>query len=257
MGQKVNPKAFRLGQHITWSSIWYAKPKDYAALVRQDVLLRKFLKKKLKESLIDKIEIENRPNGTTISISAGRPGVVIGRGGAGIENLRKDIIEKFFSTGTKRDVSINIKEVENPSLSAEIVVYNIATDIEKRMPFRRVMKHVIERVMKAGAQGVRLCLSGRLNGAEIARQEILSKGRVPLHTIRADIDYSRGAAFTTYGAIGIKVWIYKGEVFAGEEKKESGKILEKLQNRSRFPARRRPSATAGRGRERVSADKQN
>ncbi len=256
MGQKVNPKAFRLGQHIGWSSIWYAKPKDYATLVRQDITLRKFLKKRLKDALIEKVELENKPNGTTITIIAGRPGVVIGRGGTGIESLRKDIIEKFFSTGAKKDVSINIKEVENPSLSSEIIVQNIATDIEKRMPFRRVMKHTIERVMKSGAQGVRLALSGRLNGAEIARREILAKGRVPLHTIRADIDYARGAAFTTYGAIGIKVWIYKGEVFAGEEKKESGKILEKLQNRRRFGGRGRNNR-GGRGRERSNSEKSN
>jgi small subunit ribosomal protein S3 len=250
MGQKVNPKAFRLGQHVGWSSVWYAKSKDYAGLVRQDVLLRKFLKKRLKEALVEKVELENRPNGTTVTIIAGRPGVVIGRGGAGIENLRQEIIKKFFTKGGKHDVSINIKEVENPSLSAEIIMQNIITDIEKRLPFRRAMKHSIERVMKSGALGVRLCLSGRLNGAEIARREMLSKGRVPLHTIRADIDYARGAAHTTYGAIGVKVWIYKGEVFAGEEKKTSGKILEKLQNRRRFSGRRN-----NRGRDNINLEK--
>lgn len=214
MGQKVNPKAFRLNSSVNWSSLWFNN-RDYADMVRKDVDVRKFLKKKLKEASVERIEIESRGNDTTVNITAARPGVIIGRGGAGIEGLKAELVKKFFPK--QPNVKINIKEVDNPNLSAEVVLQSMVADIEKRMPFRRVLKQAIDRVMKAGAQGVKVRVAGRLNGAEIARAEKLTTGRVPLQTIRADIDYARAAAHTTYGAIGVKVWIYRGDVFEKEK----------------------------------------
>jgi small subunit ribosomal protein S3 len=211
MGHKVNPKVFRLGQTITWPSRWFSK-KNYSKQLREDIEIRRFLKNKLKEAGIEKVEIERSPDQITIIIVAGRPGIIIGRGGSGIEEIKKEINQKFLR-GVKENIKINIKEIDNINLSAANIVYQIIVDIEKRMPFRRVMKQTIDKVMKAGALGVKVILSGRLNGAEIARTETLSEGKVPLHTLRANIDYSRDAAHTTYGAIGVKVWIYKGEVF--------------------------------------------
>lgn len=210
MGHKVNPKAIRIGLNITWSSKWFAK-KNYATLVKQDILVRKYIKNKFKGTGIEKIEIERTSAELVINITCAKPGIIIGRGGSGIEDLRKEIKEKFLIS--KQNIKVNIKEVENPNLSAPVVLESLIADIEKRMPFRRVMKQGIDRVIKAGAKGVKIIVGGRLNGAEIARTETLSQGKIPLHTFRADIDYSRGAAHTTYGAIGIKVWIYKGEIF--------------------------------------------
>ncbi|MBT4121634.1 30S ribosomal protein S3 [bacterium] len=215
MGQKVNPKAFRIGINVSWLSKWYAG-NDYADLLREDILIRKFLMTKIKDAGIDKIEIERTPRELVVNITAARPGIIIGRGGEGVEALRSEIGKKFVKT-LKQNIKMNIKEVKNPNLSAAVMLHFMITDVEKRMPFRRVMKQSIDRVMKAGAQGVKICMAGRLNGVEIARTETLSEGKIPLHTLRANIDYSRGVARTTYGAIGIKVWIYKGEVFEKEE----------------------------------------
>ncbi|MBU1036627.1 30S ribosomal protein S3 [Patescibacteria group bacterium] len=220
MGHKVNPKAFRLGQNMTWPSRWFAR-KNYAELVREDVLIRKYLKKKLKEAGVDKIEIERFAAEMVITITASRPGMIIGRGGEGIEDIKNEIVKKFLKS--KQSVKINIQEVENPNLSAEIMLHYMIVDIEKRIPFRRVMKQSIDRVIKAGALGAKVIMSGRLNGVEIARSETLSQGKVPLHTLRANIDYARGTAFTTYGAIGIKIWIYKKEVFEKDKLKTSTK----------------------------------
>lgn len=214
MGHKVNPKVFRIGQTVNWASRWFNK-KNYADLLKEDILTRKFLQKKWREAGVEKIDIERTPTEVTLIISAARPGLIIGRGGEGIETVKKEILGKFLKKSAK-SLKINILEVDNPNLSSPLIVNFMIQDIEKRIPFRRVMKQSIERVMKAGAQGVKVVVSGRLNGAEIARTEMLSQGKVPLHTLRANIDYSRGAAFTTYGAIGVKVWIYKGEIF--EEK---------------------------------------
>jgi len=222
MGHKVNPKSFRLGLNITWLSKWY-NLKDYADLVRDDVLIRRFLQKKLKEAGIDRIEIERSPTQMSIIITAARPGIIIGRGGTGIEEIKKELKKKFPKANEKQNIKLNIQEVDNPNLSAAVMLNFMTADIEKRMPFRRVMKQAIDRVMKAGAQGVKISMSGRLNGAEIARTENLSEGKIPLHTLRANIDYSRGAAHTTYGAIGVKIWIYKGDVFEKNVKKESSK----------------------------------
>jgi len=210
MGQKVNPKAFRLGYIYTWPSKWFSR-KDFAKFLEQDVKIRKFINVKLKEAGIDRIEISRDQKDIIIDIIAAKPGLIIGRGGQGIEELKKELKEKVLKE--KISVKINIKEVDNASLSAAVVLQLISADIEKRIPFRRIAKQAIDRVMKAGAQGVKIALAGRLNGVEIARTEIFSDGKIPLHTMRADIDYSRNHAQTTFGKIGIKVWIYKGEIF--------------------------------------------
>jgi small subunit ribosomal protein S3 len=212
MGQKVHPKIFRTGQSqiYTWNSKWFAK-KDYALRLKQDVLLRDFVKKALILAAVAKVEIERTANAVTVIIHSAKPGLIIGHAGTGIEDLKKKIKEKFLDKKTV--LNLNVQEVQNPSLSADIVLQTMIADIEKRIPFRRVMKQTISRVERGGAKGVRVVVSGRLDGAEIARDETLSWGKIPLHTLRADIDYANEAAFTIYGAVGIKVWIYRGEVF--------------------------------------------
>ncbi|MBI3114960.1 MAG: 30S ribosomal protein S3 [Candidatus Kerfeldbacteria bacterium] len=210
MGQKTHPKAFRLGVNQTWNSKWFAR-KGYAALVREDVRIRKYVMTKVRDGGIAQIEIERTANGLTLTLWTSKPGVVIGRGGAGVEALRKDI--RRLVKNPKVSVTVNIQEVRQPDLDAQIVVGTMVSQIEKRLPFRRVMKQAVDAVMRAGAQGVKVMLSGRLNGAEIARREKLVQGKLPLHTLRADIRYSRGTAHTTYGTIGVKVWIYRGEIF--------------------------------------------
>jgi small subunit ribosomal protein S3 len=218
MGHKVHPKAFRLAVTKGWSGSWFAR-QNFSALLKEDVQLRDFLWKRLKDSLVDRIEIERSRQKLTVTVYAAKPGTIIGRAGAGIEELTK-AIKKTFYRGRKVDLQINVKEVQQPSLSARIVGSQIASDLEKRMPFRRIMKMAIERVMKAGAQGVKITISGRLNGAEIARTETLAQGKIPLHNLRADINFASVTAFTIYGTIGIKVWINCGEVFenSGGEK---------------------------------------
>ncbi len=216
MGQKTHPKAFRLGFIETWNSKWFAR-KNYAQLVREDVTLRRHILRKLRDAGIAQIDIERSPTALTVTLSTSKPGVVIGRGGTGAEALRKEI-QQQLSKNRKLSVKLNIQEIRQPELVAQIVVGNIIEQIEKRLPFRRIMKVTVEQVMRAGAQGVKVMLAGRLNGAEIARTEHLERGKIPLHTLRARIDYSRGTALTTYGTIGVKVWIYKGEVFDDAEK---------------------------------------
>jgi small subunit ribosomal protein S3 len=220
MGRKINPKLFRLGLSESWNSCWYAG-RDYAEFLRQDVNIRSFLKKKLKEASLENIRIERSRGEIIINITAARPGLIIGRGGSGIEDLKKELLKKFLDNSTK--IQVNVAEVSKPNLSAPVIIQSIAEDIEKRIPFRRVMKQNIDKVMKAGAQGVKIILAGRLNGVDIARREKLVKGKVPVGTLRSDISYSRGVARTTYGAIGIKVWIYKGEFFITNKKKEAKK----------------------------------
>ncbi|MDD2806930.1 MAG: 30S ribosomal protein S3 [Patescibacteria group bacterium] len=215
MGHKVHPKVFRIGNRANWSSKWFSR-RDFAKLLHQDVLIKKFLKKELKDASVANIEIERSAAATTVVIHSAKPGVIIGRGGQGVEEL-KNKIKKFLDY--KMNLNINIKEVSDPSVSAELVVQAMIADIEKRMPYRRIMKQVISRVEKANAKGVKVMVSGRLNGAEIARTEMLSSGSLPLHTLRADIDYARGVARTTYGAIGVKAWIYRGEVFEKDAEK--------------------------------------
>ncbi|OGY46757.1 MAG: 30S ribosomal protein S3 [Candidatus Buchananbacteria bacterium RIFCSPLOWO2_01_FULL_46_12] len=210
MGQKVNPKIFRLGQFNSWDSRWFSQ-KNYIKFLHEDMVIKKFLKTELREAAVERIEIERSANVVTVIIHTAKPGIIIGRGGQGVEELKKKIKTKILKS--KVNLNLTIKEVKNPNVSAELVLQSMVTDLEKRIPFRRVMKQAIGRVEKSSALGVKVVVAGRLNGAEIARTESLSSGSLPLHTLRADIDYSRGAARTTYGAIGVKVWIYKGERF--------------------------------------------
>jgi small subunit ribosomal protein S3 len=221
MGQKVHPKAFRLGVINTWSSKWYASPRNraYQYQLRTDVEMREWLMKELKEAAVDHVDVERSPSSVSIVIHTAKPGVIIGRAGAGAEDLKKKLLSKFFPKKSKVNVKLNIIEINRPNLSSAIVLQGMAADIEKRMPFRRVLKMAVERVTKAGALGVKVMVSGRLNGAEIARREMLSSGSVPLQNLRADIDYAQGFAQTIFGAIGIKVWIYRGEVFDREREK--------------------------------------
>ena len=220
MGKKVNPKVIRIGIIRTWPSRWFGGKDDYALKLKEDVLVRKFLTKHLRESGVDKVEISRNADKITIDVYTGKPGVIIGRGGQGVDDLKKLLRSRFLKTTRSGNININIIEVSRPNLSAQIVVQQMALEIEKRMPFRRVMKQALSRIERAGALGAKIVVKGRLNGAEIARSEKLSFGSVPLHTLRADVDYSRGVASTTYGAIGVKVWVNKGEIF---DRQESGK----------------------------------
>ncbi len=217
MGTKVNPRVFRLSTVKGADAKWFARGLKFKQFLQEDVKIRAYLTKKLKDGSVDHIEIDRTNQNVNVVIFSGKPGVIIGRQGAGVEDLKKQLKNEFYR-GRRVAITITVTEVARPSLSSAIVGQQIAADIEKRMPFRRTMKQAIERVMKAGALGVRVKLGGRLNGAEIARSEALSQGKIPLQTLRADIDFARVTAHTIYGTIGIKVWIYRGDVF--EEKKK-------------------------------------
>ncbi len=217
MGQKVNPRLFRTGVIFSWDSKWFARNPQYVKWLREDIEMKKFLNKELASASVAKIEIERTSNAVSILIHTAKPGVVIGRQGAGVEELKKKIQQKFFSLD-KISVKINIVEVDSPALNSQLVLRSMIDDIEKRMPYRRVLRTAIERVQKAGATGVKVMVGGRLNGAEIANREKLVWGKVPLHTLRAHIDYSRGTAHTIAGTVGVKVWIYKGEIFSERKK---------------------------------------
>jgi len=216
MGHKVHPKIFRTGVIYSWDSKWFSK-RNFAGLLQQDHDIRAYLDKALKEASVDKIEIERTPRAITVTVHTAKPGFIIGRGGTGVEDLKKKLKQILSKHGEKMNLNVNIVEVNNPSLSAPIVMQSMIADLEKRLPFRRVLKQHLDRVQKAGAKGVRLIVAGRLNGADIARTEKLAWGSVPLHNLRADISYSSGFARTLFGAIGVKVWIYRGEVFGNEE----------------------------------------
>lgn len=211
MGSKVHPKSFRLATIKTWDSIWFAK-KDFPRMLEEDDKIRTFLSARLKEASVDNIIIERSHQQISATIYSAKPGFIIGRAGSGIEELKKEMMKKLFP-GRRLALNLNVKEVTNPALSSKIVAQQIASEIEKRLPFRRSMKSAIDRVMKAGAKGVKISISGRLNGAEIARTERLAQGKVPLHNLRADIDYAKVTARTIYGAIGVTLWINRGEVF--------------------------------------------
>lgn len=215
MGQKVNPAGLRLGIIRDWESKWYAE-KDYADLLHEDIKIRDYLKKKLKESSVSKIEIERAANRVNVTIHTAKPGMVIGKGGTEVENIRSAVAKI-----SNKKVHINISEIKNADLDATLVAENIAQQLERRVSFRRAMKQVIQRTMRSGAKGIKTLVSGRLGGAEIARSEGYSEGTVPLHTLRADIDYGTAEAHTTYGRIGVKVWIYRGEVLPVAKKKAS------------------------------------
>ena len=207
MGQKVKPKGFRVGVIRDWDTRWYANKKDFKDLLYEDYKIRKYVKAKLYASGVSKIEIERAAKKVKVNIYTAKPGIVIGRGGQEVEVLKKEL-EKM----TDKKVSINITEVKRPDLDAQLVAESVAASLEKRIAFRRAMKQAVGRSRRAGAEGIKIMCAGRLAGAEIARTEWYAEGKVPLHTLRADIDYAFAEANTAYGKIGIKVWIYKGEV---------------------------------------------
>ena len=211
MGQKVNPIGIRLGITREWTSKWYASTKNFPSHVYTDHLVREFLKKRLVEASISRIQIERAARKVNITIHTARPGIVIGKKGEDIEKLRGQVSKMMKMT--MQDVRINIAEIRKPELDAQLVADGIAQQLERRVMFRRAMKRAVTNTMRIGALGIKVRVSGRLNGAEIARTETYREGRVPLHTFRADIDYGLGEARTTYGIIGVKVWIFKGEVF--------------------------------------------
>ncbi len=214
MGQKTHPYGFRLGITKPWLSRWYTR-RDYAKFVREDTKIRKMVKEKLYNSGVARIEIERRGGTVTVNIYTARPGLVIGKKGTGIDALRIDLNRLVGS-----EVSVNIHEVRKPELDAQLVAENIAMQLERRIAFRRAMKKSVTSALKFGAQGIKVLCAGRLAGAEIARSEWYREGRVPLQTLRADIDYGQAEALTTYGKIGIKCWIYKGEIFKDKVKRE-------------------------------------
>jgi len=211
LGQKVNPIGFRLGVIRTWDSKWYAES-DYAKLLHEDLKLRKFLKKRLFNSGVSKIEIERAANKAKINIFTARPGLIIGKKGSEVETLKKELTKL-----TSKEVYLNIQEVRKPELDAQLVAENVALQLERRVAFRRAMKKSVTSALKFGAKGIRITCSGRLGGAEMSRTEWYREGRVPLHTLRADIDYGFAEAKTTYGIIGVKVLIFKGEVLPGQK----------------------------------------
>jgi small subunit ribosomal protein S3 len=207
MGQKVSPFLQRIGITKTWHSRWFAKSKDYPRFIGEDYKIRKYIKKKFKQAAISKIIIERLTEQVKIRIFSARPGIIIGRHGADIERLREDI-----NSMVKKEVSIDIEEVQNPALDAQLVAENVALQIERRVAFRRAIKRTIEQTMSAGAKGIKITCSGRLGGAEMSREETYKQGKIPLATLRADIDYGFAESLTTYGLIGIKSWIYKGDI---------------------------------------------
>lgn len=213
MGQKVNPHGLRVGVIKDWDSRWYAGKKEFGDLLVEDNKIRKYLKKKLFISGIAKIEIERAAKRVKISVHTAKPGMVIGKGGQGVEEIRKEL-EKMVG----KNISVNVEEVKRPESNAQLVAENIASQLERRVSFRRAMKQSIQRSMKLGIKGIKTAVSGRLGGADMARTERYSEGSTPLHTLRADIDYGFAEADTTYGKIGVKVWIYKGEVLPTAKK---------------------------------------
>lgn len=208
MGQKVNPNGMRIGINKTWNSFWIADKKDMAKFIKEDDTLRKYILKNYKSASISSVKIERSGDNVTITIETGKPGILIGQKGAGVEALKKNL-EKMSSA---KRVNVNIKEVKNVDLDAKLVAESIALQLEKRAQFRRVMKSAMQRTMRAGAIGIKTMVSGRLDGAEIARSEHYHEGSLPLQTLRADIDYAQVEAHTTFGVIGVKVWIYKGDI---------------------------------------------
>ena len=218
MGQKVNPAGLRLGINKDWTAKWYASSKDFSKTLENDMKIRKFLSKKLKNAAVSSITIERSNKKTEVKISTAKPGVVIGHGGEEIEKLKTGL-NKLVN----EEIQVSIIEVKNPDLDAQLVADNIASQIENRGSYRMAQKRAIRNTMKAGAKGIKTLCSGRLNGAEIARSEGYNEGTTPLHTLRADIDYATSEADTTYGKIGVKVWIYKGEILPSKKKNGGAK----------------------------------
>ncbi len=227
MGQKVNPIGLRLGINRTWDSRWFAS-RDYADLLHEDLRIRKFLFDKLKQAGISRIVIERPAKRARITIYTARPGVVIGKKGQDIEKLRQDLSKRIVV-----DVHLNIVEIRKPEIDAKLVAENIAQQLERRVAFRRTMKRAVQSAMRLGAEGIRINCGGRLGGAEIARIEWYREGRVPLHTLRADIDYGEATAQTTYGCCGVKVWVFKGEVLAHDPMAQDKRLSEQQPSQSR------------------------
>ena len=221
MGQKIKPIGLRLGINRTWDSRWYAD-RNYAELLHEDIELREYLMDKLKAAAISRVVIERPAGRARISIYAGRPGLIIGKKGQDIEDLLKDLAKRAGI-----EVSLNIIEVRKPEIDAKLIAESIAQQLERRVAFRRAMKRAVQSAMRLGALGVRINCAGRLGGAEIARTEWYREGRVPLHTLRAEVDYGEGTAHTTYGACGIKVWVFKGEVLAHDPMAQDKRLAEK------------------------------
>ena len=222
MGQKVNPISMRLGINRTWDSTWYAGKNEYSILLKEDLNMRKMIFKDLKNAAISRVVIERPHKKCLVTIHSGRPGLIIGKKGSEIESLRKKL-QKLTSS----DVVVNIVEVRKPEINATLVAENIAQQLVKRISYRRAMKRAMQSCLRLGAKGIKVSISGRLGGNEIARTEWLRDGSIPSHTLRADIDYAEAEALTTYGIIGIKVWIYKGEVFAKEFSQETNKVIQR------------------------------
>ncbi|MEK9968547.1 MAG: 30S ribosomal protein S3 [Ferrovibrio sp.] len=227
MGQKVNPIGLRLGINRTWDSRWYSSDKEYAGLLHEDLKIRKYLEQRLAQAGVARIVIERPAKKARITIHSARPGVVIGKKGADIEKLRSDLAKM-----TKSEVHLNIVEIRKPELDAKLVAENIAQQLERRVAFRRAMKRAVQSAMRLGAGGIRITCSGRLGGAEIARVEWYREGRVPLHTLRADVDFARGTAKTAYGSCGVKVWVFKGEIMAHDPMAQDKRMAEQSQGPS-------------------------
>lgn len=209
MGQKTNPIGFRLGINQTWKSLWFDE-KNFATKLREDIMLRNYIRKRLPNAGISEIEIKRTPKRITLTINTARPGIVIGKKGAEVDKLKEELQRL-----TSQEVQVNVHEIKRPELDANLVGENVARQLESKVSFRRAMKRAITATMRMGAEGVRIACAGRLGGAEMARREQYKEGRIPLHTLRADIDYAQTVANTTYGTIGVKVWICKGEVLGG------------------------------------------
>ena len=227
MGQKVNPIGFRLGINRSWDSIWYAKKNDYSKFLIEDYKIRQYIRKNIINSGVSEIIIERSSKKCSVSIHTSRPGFVIGKKGSDIEKIKNKI-----SKITDSEVYVNIKEIKKPELNAYLVAENIAQQLVKRIAYRRAMKRAMQSTMRLGAKGIKVCVSGRLAGNEIARTEWLREGSVPLHTLRANLDYSESEALTTYGIIGVKVWIYKGEIFEKEIEKKHKKVKNAATNKN-------------------------
>jgi small subunit ribosomal protein S3 len=226
MGQKVNPIGLRLGINRTWDSRWYANTGEYGQLLHEDIKIREYLKNELKQAAVSKVVIERPHKKCRVTIHAARPGLIIGKKGADIEKLRKKLMEM-----TKSETHLNIVEVRKPEIDATLVAQSIAQQLERRIAFRRAMKRAVQSAMRLGAGGIRINCGGRLGGAEIARMEWYREGRVPLHTLRADIDYGVATAKTTYGTCGVKVWIFKGEILAHDPMAQDKRAAEQAPQR--------------------------
>ena len=222
MGQKINPIGLRLGINRGWDSTWFAKKKDFGRYLIEDFKIRNYIKKNITNSGVSEIIIERSSKKCTVSIHTSRPGFVIGKKGADIEKIKKNIMKI-----TESEVNVNIKEIKKPELNSNLVAENIAQQLVKRVAYRRAMKRAMQGTMRLGAKGIKVCVSGRLAGNDIARSEWLREGSIPLHTLRANLDYAESEALTTYGMIGVKVWIYKGEIFLKDIEKEK---IERVKN---------------------------